>query len=177
MKTQCKSANPAPRVKARKPLSPDGTAENIDRFGWKLCGVLGDGDHFPFIHTLGNHGCGLPELLTIGCDNGDVVNSVCELMRKRNRPFRDGELIELRYYEYPLKALDANDEAKIYAWRVEAYYGTDDYTVQQLLIPDSSGRYPGDPECAVPWCLVPILKGKYKLRRGALPDFARININ
>ena len=161
-------------AKLRNPSSHDRTAEFIDRFGWKLCGVHGDDDHFPFIYTVGNYQCGLPELLAINCVNGHLVNSLCEIMRKRKGPFRDGELIKTRYHEYPLKALNTNDDARKYAWQVDAYYGTDDYAVQQIVIPDSVGRFPGDPRCDVPHCLVPILRGKCKLRLDGLLDFARI---
>ena len=152
------------------------TEQCIRRFGWKLCGVGGNYDHFPFIYTIGNHECGLPELLMTGCEDGELMNRICEKMRKQNRPFQHGELIDLGG-QHPLKALNGNREARTYAWQAEAYYGTDKYAVQQIVCSDKSGRYPGDLQCDEPYCLVPILTGKSRLPRGVLPDFARIKTN
>jgi len=154
---QGKSVNQEQNVKSRDAFSHEETAELIDRFGWKLCSVCGDDDHFPFIYTVGNFEWGLPELLVIDCVDSRVLNSLCELMRKRRCRFWDGELIESRYYKYPVKALNTNDDAGKYTWQVEAYYGIDTYAVQQIVIPDSFGRHPGDPQCEEPCCLVPIL--------------------
>ena len=150
------------------------TKSIIDRCGWKLCGVFGDRKHFPFMYTIGNYECSLPELLMIGSKNGGVLNCVCEIMRKRNRPFKDGELIDFGT-NFPLKVLNGNDAARVYAWQVDAYYGTDKYTVQQIVIPDPAGKYPGDPQCVPPFCWVPILTGQSKLQTNGIPDFARIN--
>ena len=32
-----------------------------------------------------------------------------------------------------------------------------DYAVQQIVIPDRLGRYPDDPQCDRPYCLIPVL--------------------
>lgn len=165
------------RCKNKSVISHKDTKAIIDSFGWKLCGVLGTDEHFPFIYTLGNYECGLPELLMIGWrDGGEALNLVCELMRKRNRPFRHGELIDLGA-KFPLKALNGNDEAREYAWQVDAYYGSDKYTVQQIVIPDTAGKYPGDPRCKPPFRWVPILTGRSKLRKIDPADFGRIIMN
>ena len=173
MNTQLKPVNQAQNVKSRDTFSRERTAELIDRFGWKLCDVRGDDEYFPFIYTIGNYEWGMPELLAIDCVNGDVLNSLCKMMRKRKAPFWDGELIKLDCCKYPVKALNTNDDAVKYTWQVEAYYGTDAYAVQQIVIPDSFGRYPGDPQCEAPCCLVPILKGECRLRAGAHYVFLR----
>lgn len=114
--------------------------------------------NFPFMYTIGNHELRLPELLMIGTDQGgSILNKVCGIMRKNNRPFQDGELIDLGG-KFPLKSLNAGDEAKKeYTLFVGAYYETDDYTVQQIVMPDRSGRYPDDPLCEAPYCLAPLL--------------------
>jgi Domain of unknown function (DUF4262) len=174
MTTELKSANQAEHTKSQAIFSHEKTAELIRRFGWQLCAVSGDINHFPFIYTIGNTECGIPELLAIDCINPHVLNSLCTLMRKRRAPFWDGELIELEYYKYPVKAFNTNYDAVRYTWQVEDYYGCDTYAVQQIVIPDSFGRYPGDPQCEAPSCLVPILKGKCRFREDAQPDFARI---
>lgn len=151
-------------------------AECIDQYGWRLCGVFGDKDHFPFIYSIGNHECGLPKLLEIGSNDACVMNEICEKMRMQGRRFRNGELIDIGA-KYPLKVLNANSDARQYAWQVGVYYETDDYSVQQIVTPDGSGRYPGDSKCAEPYCLVPILTGSRNLRHNELPDFGRIAMN
>jgi hypothetical protein len=55
--------------------------------------------------------------------------------------------------KYPVKVIDVSgaviyDE---YTCQVGHFYGTDDYAVQQMLIPDREGKYPGDPGCAEPY--------------------------
>lgn len=176
MMTELKSENQAGNVTSRDALSHERIAELIHGFGWILCGVHGDDDHFTFMHSVGNLEWGMPELLAIDCENEDVLNSLCRLMRKRRAPFWDGELIKLEYYKYPVKALNANADAVKYTWPVAAHYQTDAYLVQQIVIPDSFGRYPGDPQCEKPHCFVPILKGKCRLgdRAGTKHNFARI---
>jgi Domain of unknown function (DUF4262) len=37
------------------------------------------------------------------------------------------------------------------------FYGTEEYPVQQVLIPDPDGRFPGDPNCQPPYCRFPVL--------------------
>ena len=139
----------------------DRIAKHINQHGWRLQGVFGDEENFPFFYTIGNHQIGLPELLMIGSDrDADVLNWVCDKLRTNKRSFRDGELI-YGYTKLPLKSLNAGDEAKReYTIQVGQYYETEDYSVQQIVIPDKSGRYPDDPRCDVPYCLVPLLKGK-----------------
>jgi hypothetical protein len=156
MKTELKLENQPRNVKSRGTCSHEETPELDARLGWRLYGDCGDDDHFPFIYTLGNCEWGLPELLAIDCADGRVLNSLCKMMRQRRAPFWDGELIKLEYYEHPLKAINTNADAVEYTWQVAAYYGHDIYAVQQILIPDSLGRYPGDPQCEAPRCLVPI---------------------
>jgi hypothetical protein len=157
MKTQRKSTLQTEAKDTQDPFH-DRTSEIIHRYGWKLQGVLGDEEHFPFIYTIGNYQLGLPELLVIGtAQAAHPLNLACERMRKNNRPFLNGELIDWGD-KFPLKSLNASDEAKEeYTLQVGAYYGTNGYAVQQILLPDTSGRYPDDPKCEVPYCLIPIL--------------------
>jgi hypothetical protein len=118
---------------------------------------------FPFIYTIGNSQLGLPELLMIGSHDAEAfheLNQMCETMRKNNRPFEEGELIDLRR-KFPLKSVNAGDEAKEYTVFVEKYYGTNDYAVQQILLPDVWGLYPDDPQCRWPACLAPVLKRRH----------------
>jgi hypothetical protein len=120
-------------------------SEDISLQGWALQGVLGNESRSHAMHTIGNHQLGLPELLMLG-DNriAPILNAVCEVMRKNNRPFRQDELIDLGAV-FPLRIL--NDEAtKCFTQRVGNYYGTNDYDVQLILMPDIFGRYPDEPD-------------------------------
>ena len=153
-----------PLAKGGECIGPETQEEFSDRiskcirqYGWQLQGVMGDEDNFPFIYSIGNQEVGLPELLMIGNRDGSTLNALCKIMRENNRPFENGELIDLGG-KFPLKSLNAGNEAKKeYTLFVGAYYETDDYTVQQIVMPDRSGRYPDDPQCEYPYCLVPVL--------------------
>jgi hypothetical protein len=97
------------------------------------------------MHTIGNHQLGLPELLMLGDGRiAPILSAVCEVMRKNNRPFRQDELIDLGA-AFPLRII--NDEAtKWFTHTVGDYYGTNDYDVQLILMPDIFGRYPDEPD-------------------------------
>ena len=158
MKLQRKYTMHTEATKVRDPFYSR-IAKHIREHGWRLQGVLGDEENFPFFYTIGNHQLGLPELLLIGSyDNADILNWVCDKLRRNARPFRDGELI-YGYTKLPLKSLNAGDEAKEqYTVQVGQYYGTENYAVLQIVIPDKSGRYPDDPKCDVPFCWIPLLR-------------------
>lgn len=152
----------------------DRISQTISDYGWRLMCVLPDPDEdnipitidnfedkIPFIYTIGNYECGLPELLMIGATPGGALNGIVAIMRNNNRAFTDGETIDLGGKCKP-KAFWANDEAREYTFQVGKYYRTNDYAVQQIVIPDSFGRYPGDPQCDLPFCLVPVLRNNGK---------------
>jgi hypothetical protein len=145
----------------------DEIAQTISDCGWRLMGVLPDPDEssdsfIPFIYTIGNYECGLPELLMIGSAyGGHALNAIVARMRHYNRAFMDGESIDLGKECQP-KAFWANEEAQEYTVQVGEYYGTNDYAVQQIVVPDTFGRYPGDPQCDLPFRLVPLLRNNGK---------------
>jgi hypothetical protein len=74
-----------------------------------------------------------------------ILDAVCEVMRKNNRPFRHGELIDLGA-AFPLKSKNVGGEAtKKYTRLIGWYYQTNDYDVQQIFMPDIFGRYADEP--------------------------------
>ena len=161
-------------TRTRSPMTTDipyhdEISQTIRDYGWMLMGVLPDPDessnsvirYIPFIYTIGNYECGLPELLMIGCTSGVPLNKIVAKMRNYNRAFTDGESIYLGAKFQP-RAFWANDQAREYTFQVGEYYGTNDYAVQQIVIPDTSGRYPDDPRCDVPFCWVPLLRNNGK---------------
>ena len=131
-------------------------------------GVLPDRDessnsiirYIPFVYTIGNYECGLPELLLFG-PAYRTLNAITARMRDNGRAFADGETIDLGGRWKP-KAFCANEEARKYTVQVGEYYGTNDYAVQQIVLPDTFGRYPGDPQCDRPFCWTPVLRNNGK---------------
>jgi hypothetical protein len=148
-------------------------AQSISRHGWHVLCVIPDRDessnsiirYIPFSYTIGNYECELPELLMIGSTCGETLNAITARMRERKQAFADGDTIDLGETWKP-KAFWANDEARKYTVQVGEYYGTDGYAVQQIVIPDSSGRYPGDPQCDSSFRWVPVLRNNRDQRRG-----------
>lgn len=108
-------------------------------------------DAYAFAYTVGNHECGLPELLITGpiADSyGAVLNLLGKLQRERGRGFEHGELVSLGG-KYPVRILDAGEAGRTeHAVQVGNYYRTDAFEVRQVLICDPDGRWPDDPLCA-----------------------------
>ena len=130
-------------------------AINIMAHGQHLMMV---GGNPPFIYTIGNHLHNLPELLVIGCpmSMGHVVNLLCDRMRTQGTPFDNGGLVDIGG-KVPLKIINAHPVVKDeYTIQAGQYFGTEDYAVQQILIPDLEGRYPGEAGCAKPYRLIPV---------------------
>ena len=122
--------------------------------------VLGEVTRLAFGYTIGNTERGLPELLPVGnfshSDLGFLLNGLGETMRKRGRPFDNGEVVSYGG-KRPVKIINAGTQAKEYAIQVAEYYHTDEYAIQQVLVPDQEGRFPGETGCAAPFSEVPVL--------------------
>lgn len=116
-----------------------------------------------FQYTVGNQEKGLPELLLIGNYSqeagGALLNQLSAQMKERRAAFADGEQITLGG-EHPMLIHTAGPEAKS-QWTIQAgqFYCSEDYQVQQVLLPDENGRYPGDPLCHKDY-RVPVLKAQ-----------------
>jgi hypothetical protein len=130
-----------------------GIARDIKRAGRFVMCVGGDENSPPFAYTIGNTIAGLPELLMIG-DVGVayLLHDLSQKMLERDTAFDEGELVSLGG-KFPVKIINAST---IGAWddftsQATKHFGHDDYAVQQVLIPDRSGRFPGDPGCAPPY--------------------------
>jgi hypothetical protein len=134
--------------------------KQIKRAGVAVIGVFPDDDGSPWFHyTIGNHGAGLPELLTIGGDTeqnardiSTVLTYLSAIAREKRAAFDDGEVINLGGRN-SLKVANA-DGSKVRTYcttGVGYFYKTNNYSVQQVLLSDYDGRYPGDPLCAEPF--------------------------
>jgi len=108
----------------------------------------------PFIYTIGNHQRGLPELLIVGnygASFAAILNDLGRRMRERNRPFDNGELVSLGG-SFPLKMVDVPSTVnETFCIQVGRYYGTEEFRVQQAVLCDPKGRFPGDEGCDRPY--------------------------
>jgi hypothetical protein len=117
----------------------------------------------PFVYTIGNHQHRLPELLVVGFDGtgfeAQVLNLLGAMQRQRRAGFHDGELVSLSG-PLPVRIIDAGAAGRSeFAVQVGVYYGTDEFDVRQIVLPDPNGRWPGDPQCETPFSRQPLLSG------------------
>ncbi len=145
-----------------RPSFYEGIAGDIQRHGRAVICVGGDKDEPPFAYTIGNSSVGLPELLILGTAKGAPLNALSDIMAKRKAAFADNELVDLGG-RVPVKVITVTDLARARAdYTVQAgeYFRHDDYAVQQVLMPDRSGRFPDEPGCRAPYATIPILRGQ-----------------
>ena len=125
-----------------------------------IIGVLAtEDDPFPqsYIYTVGNAREGFPEIICLQADlggHGNILNLASDLQRNRGRAFDHREVVLLAQgARFPVKFLNVtNDLVKDqYTGRAGWYLRTEDYEIRQLVMPDTQGRFPGDPECAEPY--------------------------
>lgn len=112
-----------------------------------------------FSYTIGNHEKGLPELLLVGHTGDDikyVLNLLGEKLRAQGVPFDHGQLVDLGG-KYPVIVYNTDEKAKLYCLQAGFYYRTDKYSVQQVVMCDTEGRYPGDEGCDEPYASQPLL--------------------
>jgi hypothetical protein len=80
-------------------------------------------------------------------------------MIDRGQGFADGECVDLGG-KFPVKIIIADQRAqRDYTIQASQYFGSDDYAVQQVLMPDRNGYFPDNPQCQPPYSTFPILKG------------------
>lgn len=136
--------------------------EDIRVYGQSLIAVAGK--KVKFSYTVGNAEKQLPELLLLEVDFPQartLLNLVGTELRGRKRAFKHGELVSLGGKQ-PVKVVEADAVVKSgLTIQVGRYYGHQNYRVLQLLVPDARGLYPGDRECAKPYCDMPVLSLRY----------------
>lgn len=88
---------------------------------------------------------------------GQALNKLSEMLIERGKPFDNGSSVNLGG-AMSLMAWDTQPEAKIrFTIQAGEYFGTDEYTVQQLVLPDPEGHFPDDAKCNKNY-VVPVLK-------------------
>ncbi len=123
--------------------------DNIDRSGQHIFAVFPDDTDPGFLYTIGNANHGLPELLVVGDfaphSIVPVLNEIGRRMRDTGKPPAGDISLGGKF---SIRARIASDEAKArFTIQAGQYLGHENYAVVQLLLPDPSGRYPGDASC------------------------------
>lgn len=99
----------------------------------------------------------MPELLCIGMYDAHgqgMVNDLSKVMLDRQRPFTNGELVNLGG-AYSVMILDASQEAKDeYTVQATAFFDGGAYDLMQVVLPDLNGKFPWDAGCAEPFSFV-----------------------
>jgi hypothetical protein len=89
-------------ARTRSPMTKDDPfydeiSQVISDHGWVIIGLESENplSFIPFIHTIGNYECGLPELLMIGPNDEEVLAAINVRMLNNDRAFADGETIDV----------------------------------------------------------------------------------
>jgi hypothetical protein len=136
------------------------TRRNIEKHGQSLVLVGADGRDPGFVYTIGNAERGLPELLAVGVAAAVAMNALGAIMREMDRRFADGAVVDIGG-KCPVRVIDACPTVKRkFTIQAGRFLETDDYDVQQVVVPDPQGRFPGDPDCAAPWRDLPLYPRK-----------------
>ena|ERR1700722_10828582 len=136
--------------------------ETIKEHSRQIIGVGSEDKKPGFYYTIGNHLQGAPEFLMIG--NFDltfgsmIMNMISDAAVMQKAPFEDGRKYKLHPEGHPVIIYDATVVAKLeYTRQATEYYQHGDYLVQQVVLPDPKGRYPGEKNCQRKY-RVPVLR-------------------
>lgn len=128
----------------------------------KRCGqcviYVGDGPR-SFHYTVGRHARGLPELLLAApLDPETGMRLLNTLDKTMLEPLPSDSKVDLGG-RYPVIVIDATAASvkDQYTCIAGAYFGHDDYAVQQILMCDRKGRFPGEAGCDSRFAAQPIL--------------------
>lgn len=119
---------------------------DIASHGQHLIGVFPTKDDpcTPFVYTIGNALHGLPELLVVGNFDpnvaGSILNTLGQIMRESGAPLPEEVDIGGKF---PVRTRRANAQAE-YTVQAGQFLGREDYDVQQVLLCDPQGVYPGE---------------------------------
>lgn len=136
--------------------------KGIAEHGRMILSVEGDKKHPPFYYTIGNHLNGVPEFILIGAFKPEwaqaIINAISDGAINEGVTYPNGKEVYLSPTGHPLKVWDTSLIAKLnYTLQATEYFGHKDYDVQQIVVPDPKGRYPGDKKCTRKY-RVPLLR-------------------
>lgn len=140
--------------------------EHIEKAGQSVIGVFGGGATEPtFSYTIGNTAKGLPELLIFGLHPEEargVLNMFGRMMRTRAEAFGNMERVSLGEGALPVLMVETDERGTDeYARQARVYFGDQDVSVVQVVIPDRQGRFPGQPGCEEPYASIPVINRDY----------------
>lgn len=124
----------------------EGITEAIEIYGRRVIGVPYDKGGV-FAYTIGNKTKDLPEFVIVKWGSIEiqcmVLNALSEKIAKGEEAF-DGAVIDIDF-NYPVKIRKASEAAK-HELTVQAgeYFGTQEYQLYQVLLPDVEGIFPGE---------------------------------
>ncbi len=111
----------------------------------------------PFSYTTGNSIKSLPELLCIGLigRSASMLNIWSEKMIEDGKGFEAG-LVDFGDGSVPCKAIVPTPEEAAfirnrYTILAGEFFGHQNYPIIIMVIPDTKGRFPGDPDCDPPY--------------------------
>jgi len=101
----------------------------------------------PFAYTIGLHSQNLPELIIVALppEISHRILNTAGLAATNASPFMHGDIIE-KLSSHPLTIIDVINNEE-HATQVYAHYGTWDFKLQQLVVPDPKGRFHWDEDC------------------------------
>lgn len=144
--------SPSPTEIRRKVLTR--VRGDVELYGQSVIFV---GDDPPFSYTVGRGKRGLPELLIVLPLDPSAGKSILnELDRLMPETKPSGSLVNVGG-KFPVMLIDADQRGRQYTFAATGYHGGDSYRVQQVLLCDTEGRFPPDPNCAEPYAAQPIL--------------------
>lgn len=127
---------------------------HIAEHGRSIMGVGAGPSSASFMYTIGNHLSGIPEFVISGLLSESLQHVLNELSQQaiaRGEPFADGELVNLGG-KLSVRIEDAPSIAKSFMTiQATEFYGNEDYALQQVVLPDASGRFPEDAGCDEPF--------------------------
>lgn len=115
---------------------------------WKVIGVMGDAETSPMCYTVGLHSLGYPELIMVGLslDTGqNILNDAAQQVIDSGSARQTGNVFD-KVANLPLIVVEVEDDElrSEYTAMASHYYGTDPYRLQQIVMPDSNGKFPWD---------------------------------
>ncbi len=129
--------------------------EDIERFGWHVALVPGEGETPGWAWTLGLFGrFSHPELAIFGMPLEDMhrVLNLLGLRVKRGLRFDDGSRVSGIFASYALTLRQVNERwVDPFFGNVAWHYQRGDVPLLQAVWPDAGGRFPWEPEFDPAW--------------------------
>lgn len=136
---------PSFSVKRLSEMIPDNIQAMIKDYGWAVIAVC---EKIPFAYTVGLSSLSLPELIISGLDgrrSHNVLNLCAEKMVAQSAPFLNGHIFD-DLANFPTYLGDVTDPAMKtrFTKLVNHLPHKGQYCLQQLVMPDSKGKFPWD---------------------------------